>query len=253
MLDNLTLSEIYYLDGDVKPARKILSSALSDDAVKDITDDNAAELASAYWFLGFLFDYPQPEPDLNRALDAYDQALALDKSLQAALLNKGKVLEGLEKPNLAIAAYTQLIEAHSSLAALALVNRANLFHFQDNDEAAMADIKAVIELDPVIGYRQRAEAYLTWWGDADSALKDFQAVIKYEPDNPENYHFLGMTQLKIGQEDEAKQTYQACLPYLDQEMQAFMVAELKALAQAKPQLANAIDPITVMLETASLP
>jgi len=80
-----------------------------------------------------------------------------------------------------------------------------------------------------------------------------QKVIKWEPNDPLNYHLLGLAQLQAGQAIQAEQSYRMALPHLDEETRTYMLADLTSLAQEEPELAEIISDITATLEAAPIP
>lgn len=259
LLTSLALSNIYYFDNQIGQARDILKTTLERSTIQELAHQahNAKELAKAYLFLGLLFDTPfNPECkrywDCVEARKAYQKAYELDNQLYAALLNQGKFDNWLEGSEQAIKTYTRLIELPSlkrSLAADALINRAFLYLQQSKRPEAEADFGRAIELNPVEGLQERGKARLTW-RDPKGAIQDLQSALQLEPENPENYNLLGLTQLRTGQTAAAKQTYKAALCYLEKESLDSMLDDLSFLSKKRPDLTKFIESITVMLKAA---
>lgn len=248
-LTEFTFSEILYLDSQLERARQVLSETLAMAEQQGLAEDNAEDLAEAYFLLGFLFDSGiSSKPDSQRALAAYSDAFDLDPTLYAAILNRGKVYEQLSEIERAMADYTLLIDEQTPLAASAYVNRAYL---QPTRQAAERDFESAIELDPLEGHWHRGSIRLYQWNDPEGAVDDFKEAVKLDPKEFFFYHSLGEAQLIAGQTDEAVETYREIIPYLDDDTRQVVIQELEELSQNLPHLKESVAAIVRTLQAAT--
>ena len=257
LLVSLTLSQIFFIDGQVVMARDVLDSALNETRTDtDFVDRNSEALAEAYYFLGFLFGPPSDPDSVDHRLaaQAYKEALSLDPSLDGARLNQGRAYEKLKEWDEAINAYTWLIESESLLAAEALVNRGLIrLRYQSDFEAFETDFEAAIELNPVSGYIARSTVRLYMLRDYAGAAEDLSELIKLEPAKPGHYRLLGLAQLRAGRLDEAEQTYRSSLCYLNDQIRDKMLNDLASHADKNPDTNESIATIISTLESAPMP
>lgn len=252
-LTKVALSQAYYIDNKFSPARWILKTALEEANNTGKTAKNIHQyLVKSYIGLGAMYENPDPEcinpSNCKKAIEAYQKAIKLDstKSNYFLFIKIGVIYESLKKPEKAREAYSQIIEPPSPYINDGLVNRA-ILSAKSNREAAEADFEQLISRDPKLGYTSRAEVRLEFWNDVQGAINDSKLLLKEEPNNPNNYHLLGLSQLQAGSMGiaEAKQTYHQLLCYLtDNETRDSIISELNNLAgkqpQIKPDIANII-------------
>lgn len=256
-LTKLALSQVYYIDNKFSYARWILKEALEEANNTGKTAKNIHKyLVKSYIGLGAMYENPDPEcinqSTCKKAIEAYQKAIKLDstKSNYFLFIKIGVIYEFLKKPEKAREAYSQLIEPPSLYINDALVNRA-ILSAKSNPEAAEADFEQLISLDPKLGYTSRAEVRLEFWNDVQGAINDSKLLLNEEPNNPNNYHLLGLYQLQAGPMGiaEAKQTYHKLLSYLtDKETRDSIISELNNLARKQPQIKSDIAHIIAFIQ-----
>jgi tetratricopeptide (TPR) repeat protein len=250
-LTEFTFSEILYLDNQLERAQQVLNKALTRAEQQGLSEDNAADLAEAYYLQGFI-SKESPKPDFQQAIVAYSNAFELDPTFYAAILNRGEIYRQLGEDERARADYELLIEEHTSLAASAYIDLALLVKDSDQ-EAAERYFVSAIELNPLDGHWYRGNARLYEWNDPEGAVDDFNEAIKLKPGAYFFYDSLGQAQLIAGQRDNAIETYQEIIAYLDEDARREVIEELKALSQQRPDLNESITGIIRSLQEATLP
>jgi tetratricopeptide (TPR) repeat protein len=250
-LTEFTFSEILYLDNQIERAQQVLNEALTRAEQQGLSEDNAADMAEAYYLQGFL-SKESPKPDFQQAVVAYSKAFELDPTFYAAILNRGEVYRQLGEDENARADYELLIEEHTSLASSAYINLALLVTESDQGAAERYFVSA-IKLNPLEGYWYRGNVRLYKWNDPEGAVDDFNEAVKLKPGAYFFYHSLGQAQLIAGQTDNAIETYQEIIVYLDEDARQEVIKELKALSQQRPHLNESITGIIRSLQEATLP
>ncbi|MFB2768543.1 trypsin-like peptidase domain-containing protein [Pelatocladus sp. BLCC-F211] len=222
------LSEIYKAKGKIPEARKILETALENAKLNRLNENNernAKVLSIAYLFLGMLIEKtidPNCQAtwkDCQKAIQAYKRASDLNEKQYEALVNLGFLHERLQEPQEALKAYTRIINSEP--------------------ESPSA----------VEARKYRADIYLNQ-GKAAAAAQELQIVCQLEPEDPMNYHFLGLAQLEAGQIAAAEQTYRKVKLSLDKDNQAEVFDQLRTLAKKRPDLANVIKTIMTIMQAA---
>jgi tetratricopeptide (TPR) repeat protein len=250
-LTEFTLSQILYLDNRPEEAREMLERALVTARQEGLDEENPKDLAEAYFFLGFLFDTRiSPNPDLERAIEAYSQAAELDPTFYRTFLNRGFAYAALGETDQAVADYTVLIEAESPLAGPAYVNRAQL---QPTHKLAESDFEAAIQLIPLEGLVSRGRFRLWKWNDPPGAIEDFQQALRLTSEDPYLYHDLGQAQLIANRFDAAIQTYSDAITYMTPEDRDIIVEELGWLAEDNPHLKEPVAAIIAKLQATPPP
>lgn len=92
----------------------------------------------------------------GRAIDAYDQAIALRPDLAEAWLNRGAARFAAGDREAALADLNRALELDLAEPEVALVNRAAVYEAQGDVEAAYRDLTAALEIEP--GYPPALEA-----------------------------------------------------------------------------------------------
>lgn len=185
-LSLLTLGQLYARQGDYSRARAVLVQALTRPPA-----DRAA-LATLYFLLGYVCQSSQPA-DLDAAISAYTEALALQPALLSAHSNRASAyLRRGEPADLAaaVADLTQVIAARPEDAA-PYVNRgaAYLRLKQPGDlEAALVDLDRAVALAPetVEGYFNRGLARIRA-NDATGWQADLKQTLVLDPDHAGAY------------------------------------------------------------------
>ena len=117
---------------------------------KALADVELATELSPDWARGYL-QAGRIQTRLNRmdqALASYDKAVALDPRLAAAHFNRGYVLLSRKDYPRAVEAFTKVVDLNSPFTADALVNLAVCRHRMGEKEAAIADLKKALKVNP---------------------------------------------------------------------------------------------------------
>jgi tetratricopeptide (TPR) repeat protein len=137
------------------------------------------------------------------AIEAYNQAIAIDPTDPNAFVGRGDMLAGRNLFDEAIADYAEAVRldpAHSR----AFAGRGIVLYLQRRDQAAIADFDRAIALDPnflkAYAYRGAAHSRL---GQNDLALADFSAEILRMPENAGAYKDRGGVLVRLGRYDSA--------------------------------------------------
>jgi tetratricopeptide (TPR) repeat protein len=220
------LSQIYKeLESNLPESFETLSKAVevtrlmrSDLNLRDQNTTNV--LSGAYYFLGHLYrslagkDCSKSREACLKALNEYQQAFSLDKTLDQAIINQGRIQEQLGNLPQAIAVWTQLI------------------------------IRAP-ESDSALEVRQYiADVYIRQ-GKFDAAIADLKFVSSRQPNNIDCLRLLGIAQVQARQTSSAQSTYRQLIQNLSQDRatQIEVIDDLKALASRKPELQPIIETI----------
>ena len=253
VLTHLALSEIQYSQGQILEARKSLSIILDATNSQELAEQNPEEWAKAYFFQGFLLEYPT-NPDYNKAKIAYENALRLDPELYAAKFGLGQIYEQLGQLLQAEHIYEQLGKCKDrATASSALVQLASLYNNEGKRSAAEKAFEEAIRLNRLKGFLARASLRLNWWNDPQGAVKDLEMALKESPKDPTIYEFLGQAQLIAGQTEAAKKTYQDVMCYLNEESRVSMLKELEFLIEEKLARKEDVTPIINQLKLEPLP
>jgi tetratricopeptide (TPR) repeat protein len=156
--------------------------------------------ASAYEGLGQAYQrLGQP----SAAIEAYNQAIAIDGTDPNAFVGRGDVLADSDLFDEAVADYDKAIGLDPSHSR-AFVGRGVVLYLRGRDEAAIADFDRAIALDPgfVKAYSFRGAAH-SRRGQDDLALADFDAVLRLLPDNATAYKDRGGVLYRLGRHDSA--------------------------------------------------
>ncbi len=137
------------------------------------------------------------------ALEAYNQAIAIDPSDPNAFTGRGDVLTDRNLFDEAIADYGQAIQLNAQQSR-AFAGRGIAAYLQGRDEAALADLDQAITLDPnyIKAYSYRGAAHARR-GQNDLAMADYDAVIRLMPENAGAYKDRGGVLYRLGRYDSA--------------------------------------------------
>ncbi len=137
------------------------------------------------------------------AIEAYNQAIAIDPTDPNAFVGRGDVLTGRNLFDEAIADYAEAIRLDASNSR-AFAGRGIVLYLRGRDEAAIADLERAIALDPnfikAYSYRGAAHSRL---GRNDLALADYDAEIRLMPENAGAYKDRGGVLVRMGRYDSA--------------------------------------------------
>jgi len=167
-------------------------------AVARLSDAQPFEgAADAYFYLGWLYQYPLP--DLPQALAAYTRALELDPDYAKVYNNRGITYWGLGEYALALADLTCALELAPDLTEV-YSNRGSTYHALGKYDLALADYTRALELAPdlAIAYNNRGLTYRAL-GEYDLALAAYTRAIELDPDLAEVYIGRGITYWGLGE------------------------------------------------------
>jgi tetratricopeptide (TPR) repeat protein len=137
------------------------------------------------------------------AIEAYNQAIAIDPSDPNAFVGRGDVLSDRQLFDEAMADYTEAIRMDASHSR-AFAGRGIALYLRGRDEAAIADFDRAIALDSnfakAYSCRGAARSRL---GRNDEGLADYDAVIRLMPENAGAYKDRGGVLYRLGRYDSA--------------------------------------------------
>jgi tetratricopeptide (TPR) repeat protein len=181
------ISMSYYLNQQIPEARDVLSSALEAESTKigKTNEFNARKIAEAYFVLGTMYEVNnfsqcKNTNDLDnciKALTAYEEAARYNVHPYQSFLNRAFLYKKMDKLDEAIQAFSELIDKAP-----------------ESDSAVDARV-------------HRADLYLDK-GQNKDALRDLEIACERQRMNVEYKHYLGLTQLKVGELVKAKKTYE---------------------------------------------
>jgi lipoprotein NlpI len=164
-----------------------------------------------YYFRGLAF---LNTDQVDKAIEDFDMAIALDPYYGDALLNRGNAFEKKGEFDKAIEDFDKAIALRTSYEAY--FNRGITFEKMGLLDKAIADYDKAIALDP-----SRYEAYHaagTLYGKAglfDKAIEYFNKYIAINPKHAESYNNRGLSYVYIGQDDRALEDFNKAIA-LDQ-------------------------------------
>jgi tetratricopeptide (TPR) repeat protein len=188
-----TLAQSSFSAADYATSLRTLESAI---ATLDRSAANAAGMAEAYFREGWL-QY-QLGYNLQRSIEAYDQAIRFSPSDAAAHNNRGVAQSEIGDFAAALADFDQAM-ALDPTAAPAYNNR-GILHAKDDDlVSALADLDQAISLDPsdALAYYNRANVHVDL-DDLPAALADLDQAIKYDPSDAAAYYNRGNVHVDLG-------------------------------------------------------
>jgi lipoprotein NlpI len=151
---------------------------------------------------------------VDKAIEDFDRAIALDPYFRDAFLNRGTALEKTGKFDKAIENFDKAIALSPSYEAY--FNRGITFEKMGQLDKAIADYDKAIALNP-----SRYEAYHaggTLYGKTgifDRAIEYFNKYIAINPKHAESYNNRGLSYVYIGQDDRALEDFDKAIA-LDQ-------------------------------------
>jgi hypothetical protein len=203
----IVLGMTQFIAGDNRTAIRTFDTVIKKLEAEPWTGDNQEALARLYFRLAQLY---RSENQTTSAIAAYDQVLANDSGFHAARLARGVLYMDTDREK-ALADFNVLIDQGTNLAAQAYVNRASL---------------------------------QTEW---DLRKSDYLKAIELEPEDPDNYHFLGLSALETQEYDTAIKAYEDARPFLDDDARTDIIEELRAAAEENSALAEVVQQIITLL------
>lgn len=185
----LTLGQLYAYADRLEPAQMLLTQAL------DPPPAEPDAQARVYFHLGYIYQKKEPQ-ELDRAIEFYSRAIALQPGFISAYQNRGTAyLKRGEAgdPDQAIDDLTQVVEAGFTDATV-YSNRGAAYLRRDEAgdlNRAIEDLSRAIDLAPdePAAYFNRGLAYLRL-GERERWVEDLEYVISLEPDHAEAHNAL---------------------------------------------------------------
>ena len=176
-------------------------------AVAIISQVNDKDLAAKAWFSVGYLNQEYETNSLEKAIDAYDEAIRLKPDLSAAYNNRGNVKSNLGLHEKALADYDEAVRLKPNNSEY-YSNRGNAKGNLHRYEEAISDYNKAIRLKPDSpeAYSNRGVAKNDL-GRHEEAIVDYDEAIRLKPDNPEAYSNLGVAKNALGRHEEAVADY----------------------------------------------
>ena len=179
-----------------------LSVKNRDDALK-ILKKGLEISPSALDIISEIGDIYLEDGKFDLAIQMYDQVITSDKTdPQSAAYcydGRGEIYFEQGKYEMALADYTKAIDLEPE--SYRYASRADVYQMLERPYDALLDYTFAISLDSLLTY--------LWWGrgklfsnelnNNEMALKDFEQILKIDPNNPEVYEYLGRYYTTIGE------------------------------------------------------
>ncbi len=196
-----TVGLAHYRAGEMEKALKCFTAAIEaispgGECYVDVSEAHFYR-GTAYLLLG----------DHERAIEDYDQAIALKPELAEAYNNRGGAYYYLGDYERAIANFDQAIALQPDYAE-AYSNRGATYNGLDDHKRAIADCDKAIELKPdyAEAYNNRGNAYANL-GDYERAITDYNKAIELQPDYAKAYNGRGSAYYHQGDYEQALADY----------------------------------------------
>ena len=158
---------------------------------------------------------------MDRAIEDYSKAIALDPSYSKAYANRGFVFEKIAQPDKAIADYDRAIVLNP-LDAQTYNNRGVFFERAGELDKAISNYDKVIELnsDEAQSYNNRGVVFERM-GRYNRAIADYDKAIALNPSNADVYFNRGNAYDEIGRSDKAIADYDKAITLNPRDSQAY--------------------------------
>jgi tetratricopeptide (TPR) repeat protein len=158
---------------------------------------------------------------MDRAIEDYSRAIALDPSYSKAYVNRGFVFEKISRSDKAIADYDKAVMLNP-LDAQTFNNRGAIFEKAGELDKAIADYDKVIELTPgeAQSYNNRGVVFERM-GLYDKAIADYDRAIALNPSNADVYFNRGNAYDEIGRPYKAIADYGKAITLNPDDSQAY--------------------------------
>jgi tetratricopeptide (TPR) repeat protein len=197
-LSLFAIGQSYYVEEEYAESRRTIERAIS--ALSPGSEPEG--LAEAHYRLGWLYQVP-PDGVTWRAIEHYDQAIALNADYAKAYNNRGIAHATQGDLDLAMADFDQAISLMPS-DATAFYNRGLVRHREGELAKAMADYNRGIRLDPGFGQAYTGRGLVrAAQGDLDAAIADFNQAIQISPNDAVAYNGRGLIRDFQGDRDGA--------------------------------------------------
>ena len=175
-LATFAIGQIYFRNDNYQEAERIFELGL-ENSLQDIPKET---LANVHFYRGYT---AHNLGQLEKALEQYEQAIALAPSLYQAHYNRGVVHQNLGLFEEAISDFSNAIANKPDLI-IAYINRGSSFEEQEKLPEALADFNTVLDLDPtaVFALLDRGFVYQKM-GEPDRALADYNHAVELAPDS----------------------------------------------------------------------
>lgn len=192
------VSDSYYSAEDYEQALTTIEAAIVA-ALNSGTEPKG--LAQAYFRAGWLYQVPFPNPE--KAIQNYDQAVALDPKFALAYYNRAIAYYNQGDYKQAIADYDQVI-ALDPESVNAYNNRGNAYHYQGDYKQAITDYDQAIALDPEYAnaYNNRGNTYYRQ-GNYEQAISDYDQAVAFDSEFAFAYNNSCWTKSLAGRAREA--------------------------------------------------
>ena len=195
---HINLGAIYYAQGNKAKAIKTLDQALT------INKNSAIALV----LRGEVQAYQANQPDLNKALENYDRALAVNPNDPFALNNRCATLFALNKVQKALADCNKGLDINPNSVAL-YTGRGNIRLRAQDFEGAIQDYSRTIQINADRNSEIRSQAAFSnrasakvQLKDLDGAITDLNQALRLKSDAAEDYYKRGLIYIELGQRQE---------------------------------------------------
>ncbi len=156
-------------------------------------------VADAYAIAGN-FGWMAPREAFPQAREAVDKALALNPELAEAHVSLGAILSWYEWDFAGADRAFQRALALNPENAFARYWYSLLLDYTNRREEARAQIEAALRLDPLaLQIRNGIANRHQWYGDYESAIREYRAILEIDPDFQNARRWLGVAYLEAGQ------------------------------------------------------
>ncbi len=193
-----TIGVVRYNAGEPEKALDFFTEAIEAEAMalKDVPEDGKCDVdvSEAHFYRGNAY---ADLDDYERAIEGYDQAIALKPDLALAYNNRGVAYGNQGNYERAIEDFDQAIELQPDAAAYS--NRGAAYCNLGNYEQAIEDFDQAIALQPDYAgaYSNRGAAYCNL-GNYEQAIEDFDQAIALQPDYAGAYNNRGIAYVDLG-------------------------------------------------------
>ncbi len=199
-LSFFALGQTAYSQENYGEAIELLETAVAAISDSSLIDSSEVEIDDAYFRLGWLY---QTTEQLQSAVAAYDQTIALNPEYTEAYNNRGIAFDNQGEFEQAIADYDQAIAINPKEAS-AFMNRGNAYAKQGEYEQALADYGRAIDLNPeyAIAFNNRGTAYFER-GEYERAVAEYGQAIALNPEYNSAFNYRGLAYIKLGDYEQA--------------------------------------------------
>ncbi len=182
-----------YLAAEYSEARTIIQTAV--DTI-DLTSQQPAGIADAYFRLGWLYEQPPAAPE--KIIAYYTQAIDLGMNRAVVYNNRGVAYVDRGEIETAITDYDRALALDPTYS-LAWANRGIAKRMQGDLEAAVADYTEAIRLAPNMTgpYYNRGKAYASM-NLPENAIRDYDRAIELEPTFAGAFYHRGLVRQGLG-------------------------------------------------------